>query len=167
MHALGILFAFLSTMDDQGGHNMATIDNPVILVVEDDPPVRDLLDDVLKDEGYAVVAVHDGATALQVITSLRVDLITLDLDLPGLTGSELLQILRTRKVQIPPVVVVTAEKPVRRKVRQMAQAVVLKPFDVDELVREVLRLLPRRTAHAQARLDQLNETLKERRAGRE
>ena len=68
---------------------MPTSDTPVVLVVEDDPPVRELLNEVLEDEGYSVVAVHDGATALQVIDSLRVDLITLDLDLPGLSGSEL------------------------------------------------------------------------------
>jgi len=121
-----------------------TINNPVVLVVEDDPPVRELLDDVLKDEGYAVVAVHDGTAALRVIDSLRVDLITLDLDLPGLTGSELLHMLRVRKVKIPPVVVITGQAPVRRQIKQMAQAVITKPFDVDELIQVVLQLLPER-----------------------
>src|ERR671917_2189641 len=102
---------------------MAATDKPVVLVVEDDPPVRELLDDVLHDEGYEVVAVHDGAIALQVIESLKVDLITLDLDLPGLTGSELLSLLQKRKIKIPPVVVVTGKIPVTHQIKQMAQAI--------------------------------------------
>jgi DNA-binding response OmpR family regulator len=114
--------------------------------------VRELLDDVLHDEGYEVVAVHDGAIALQVIESLKVDLITLDLDLPGLTGSELLNLLQKRKIQIPPVVVVTGKIPVKRQVKQMAQAVIMKPFDIDELVQVVLDLLPRDMTKARARL---------------
>jgi DNA-binding response OmpR family regulator len=121
---------------------MPTSDTPVVLVVEDDPPVRELLNDVLEGEGYAVVAVHDGTTALQVIDSLRVDLITLDLELPGLSGSDLLEILRKRKAQVPPVIVVSSIKPPRRRITQMAQVVLSKPFDVDEFLNAVLTLLP-------------------------
>lgn len=133
---------------------MAATEKPVVLVIEDDPPVRELLDDVLHDEGYEVVAVHDGSAALQVIDSLKVDLITLDLDLPGLTGSELLSLLQKRRIKIPPVVVVTGKVPVKRQIKQMAQAVVMKPFDIDELVQAVLELLPRDLPRARERLKQ-------------
>lgn len=134
---------------------MPTIETPVVLVVEDDPPVRGLLSDVLEGEGYEVVAVHDGSTALQVIASLQVDLITLDLDLPGLSGSDLLDVLRRRKVKVPPVIVVTSTKPVQRRVQQMAQRVINKPFDVDELLQGVLDLLPRRLPRAEAKLHEI------------
>lgn len=122
---------------------MTPSDTPVVLVVEDDPPVREFLDEVLDEEGYEVIVAHDGTMALRIIESLKVDLITLDLDLPGLTGSELLQVLRKRKAAIPPVVVITGQIPVRKQTRQMAQAVITKPFDVDDLIAAVLSLLPR------------------------
>ena len=134
---------------------MVTSDNPIVLVVEDDPPVRELLDDVLDEEGYEVVAVHDGVMALRVIESLKVDLITLDLDLPGLTGSELLQVLRKRKVKIPPVIVITGQVPVKRQLKQLAQAVIIKPFDVDDLIEAVLNLLPRRQSRVPASSDRV------------
>jgi DNA-binding response OmpR family regulator len=121
-----------------------TIDTPVVLIVEDDPPVRALLADVLEDEGYEVVAVHDGATALQVVDSIKVDLITVDLELPGISGIDMLDILRKRKIDRPPVIMVTSTKPVNRQIRQMAQAVITKPFDVDEFLQAVLDALPPR-----------------------
>lgn len=134
---------------------MERSDNPVVLVVEDDPPVRELLQDVLQDEGYEVVAAHDGTMALQIVSSLKVDLITLDLDMPGLTGSELIMVLRKRKIMMPPVVIVTGQIPVKRAIKQMAQAVITKPFDIDEFVGAVLDLLPRRLPRAEARLRSL------------
>jgi DNA-binding response OmpR family regulator len=121
---------------------MAQPDNPVILVVEDDPPVRELIDDVLREEGYDVVVAHDGASALRVLESLKVDLITLDLDLPGLTGSDFLRLLQRRKIKIPPVVMVTSHTPVGRQLRKMAQAVVAKPFDIDDLLASIMELVP-------------------------
>ena len=121
---------------------MAHTDNPVVLVVEDDPPVRELIDDVLQEEGYDVVAAHDGAAALRVLETLRVDVITLDLDLPGLTGSDFLRLLQRRKLHIPPVIVVTSHTPVSRQLRKMAQSVVAKPFDIDDLLAAIMELLP-------------------------
>jgi len=132
---------------------MAQADNPVVLVVEDDPPVRELIDDVLREEGYDVVAAHDGASALRVLESLKVDVITLDLDLPGLTGSDFLRLLQRRRVQIPPVIVVTSHTPVGRHVRKMAQSVVAKPFDIDDLVAAIVELLPRPRARHQRQVN--------------
>ncbi len=121
---------------------MVYTNNPVILVVEDDPPVRGLIDDVLREEGYDVVEAHDGAAALQVLDSLKVDVITLDLDLPGLTGSDFLRLLQRRKIKIPPVIVVTSHTPVTRQLRKMAQAVLAKPFDIDDLLAKIIELVP-------------------------
>jgi DNA-binding response OmpR family regulator len=122
---------------------MATTDIPLVLVIEDDPPVRALLDDVLQDEGYAVMTVHDGAAALRVLESVQVDLITLDLDLPGLTGDELLHMLERRKLRVPPVIMMTGGTPVPRAVKQLADRVLDKPFDIDDLMRAVRDVLPR------------------------
>src|SRR5215210_2255540 len=120
----------------------ASNNNPVVLVIEDDPPVRELLQDVLDEIDYEVVAVHDGSTALQVMRSLRVDLITLDLDLPGLTGSELLHVIHERVSAVPPIVIITSQAPISRELQAQAQSVVLKPFDVDDLISTIQQLLP-------------------------
>lgn len=121
---------------------MVQPNNPIVLVVEDDPPVRELIDDVLREEGYDVVGACDGASALRVLESIRVDVITLDLDLPGLTGSDFLHLLQRRKLPIPPVIVVTSHTPVARQLRKMAQAVIAKPFDIDDLLAKVIEFVP-------------------------
>ncbi len=121
---------------------MVQPNNPIVLVVEDDPPVRELIDDVLREEGYEVVGACDGASALRVLESIKVDVITLDLDLPGLTGSDFLRLLQRRKLPIPPVIVVTSHTPVGRQLRKMAQAVIAKPFDIDDLLAKVIEFVP-------------------------
>jgi DNA-binding response OmpR family regulator len=116
---------------------MTRTDNPVVLVVEDDPPVRELLRDVLGEIDFEVVAVADGSAALHLMRTVHVDLITLDLDLPGLTGSEFLQLIRTRTTRVPPVIIVTSTAPVSRELQAQADAVLTKPFDVDTLIAKV------------------------------
>jgi DNA-binding response OmpR family regulator len=120
----------------------APTNNPVVLVVEDDPPVRELLDDVLHEIGYEVVGVHDVRAALQLVRTIHVDLITLDLDLPGLHGSELLRVLQARARRMPPVIIITSDTPVSHELRDQVQAVVAKPFDVDDLIATIRSLLP-------------------------
>ncbi len=143
--ASSLLSMFLVCIKRQkGGPEMIKTDNPVVLVVEDDPPVRKLLNDVLQEEGYEVVAVHDGSAALRVLESLKIDMITLDLDLPGLTGSDVVNMLRQRKVNVPPIIVITSYTPVKSHLRRIVQAVLPKPFDVDDLLARVWQLLPRR-----------------------
>lgn len=119
-------------------------DNPVVLVVEDDPAVRELLDDVLGELDYEVVAVEDGGAALRTMRSVRIDLITLDLDLPGLSGDEFLGVIQGGERLLPPVVLITSDAPVSRGLQSKVQAVVHKPFDVDELIEVIRRLLPAR-----------------------
>lgn len=119
----------------------ARTDNPVVLVVEDDPSVRELLADVLDEVDYEVVAVPDGPAALRTMQVLRIDLITLDLDLPGLTGSELLRIIHERPQPVPPVIVITSSAPLSRELQSKVQGVMTKPFDVDDLISMIRKLL--------------------------
>lgn len=121
---------------------MARSDNPVVLVVEDDPAVRELLDDVLDEIDYEVIPASDGVAALKVMQSLRIDLITLDLDLPGLSGGEFLNVIQAREMMLPPVVLITSDAPVSRELHTKVQAVLHKPFDVDELIDIIRRILP-------------------------
>jgi two-component system, OmpR family, phosphate regulon response regulator PhoB len=119
------------------------VEHVIILVVEDDPLIRTLLTDVLTDEGYTVVAAENGDQALTAITTVWPVLMTLDLDLPGISGELILAELRRRdQSRELPVVVVTAKVPIAPDVRTLAQAIVPKPFDVDKLLSVIRGLVP-------------------------
>ncbi len=84
---------------------------------------------------------HDARAALQLMRTVRVELVTLDLDLPGLPGKEFVRILNERVRTPPPIIVITSEGPVSREVRAQVQAVVDKPFDVDDLIAKIRELV--------------------------
>lgn len=122
----------------------------VVLVVEADPPVRELLSDLLKDEGYDVVTAYDGEAARRLVAARRVDVVAIDLDAPEAAASALLPWGRVMGAE-PYIVALSSSQPPSREARQ-AHALVSKPFDVDELLSAVRRLLAaRRMAERSAR----------------
>lgn len=70
---------------------------PVLLVAEDDPAVGSLLQELFASEGYAVSVACQGAQVLAQLESTRVDLLLLDVRLPGLDGLELCRRLRAQE----------------------------------------------------------------------
>src|SRR5436190_9822897 len=78
---------------------------PTILVVDDEPGVRASLSGVLRDEGYTVEAVSTGEECLERVTRGAVDLIVLDVWLPGMDGLATLARLRERQVDAQVVLV--------------------------------------------------------------
>ena len=116
-----------------------------VLVVEDDPTLRDLITTVLEGEGFETVQVRDGKQALRAAHEIEPDAITLDLEIPGLDGRSVLRGLRDdARVREVPVVVVSAacETLTNQERRQVARALG-KPFQVPELVRAVSVALSR------------------------
>jgi DNA-binding response OmpR family regulator len=106
-----------------------------ILLVEDDPMIGEGVRAALRQEGYAVDWVRDGRVADTVLTTEHVDLLLLDLGLPGADGFEVLRRLRGRKSRIP-VVVITARDEVQDRVRGLdagADDYMVKPFSLEEL----------------------------------
>ena len=77
-----------------------TLSKPTILIVDDEPGVRTALSGVLRDEGYTVDAVSSGEACLERVTRGPVDLIVLDVWLPGMDGLATLGRLRERQRQI-------------------------------------------------------------------
>jgi len=114
-----------------------------VLVVEDEPPARDLLVAILRGDGYTVRAVDDGAAALDAAESFRPDLALLDGGLPGISGADLAS--RLRKTSDLPIIFVTgadSADAVHRGFRVGADDYITKPFDAEELswrVKAVLR----------------------------
>jgi CheY-like chemotaxis protein len=72
-----------------------------ILVVDDDPSLRQLLSLVLANSGYAVRSAHDGFSALAAIRTAVPDILLSDLYMPGMSGFELLSVVRRRFPNIP------------------------------------------------------------------
>jgi two-component system response regulator MprA len=109
-----------------------------ILVIDDEPMVREAVGRVLTSEGYAVAYAHDGADAIARLSADPPDAILLDLMMPGMNGRQFLSALRTELGLDLPVVVMTAVHGLgQRAISLGATDVVEKPFDVDELLNKV------------------------------
>jgi CheY-like chemotaxis protein len=110
---------------------------PRILVVEDDPDIRQLLQDCLQAKGYRIQTAVDGLRALDAVHAETFDGMILDIGIPSMDGMGVLQKIRRWDQQIP-IVMITASGTKELAVRAIsmgAQAYMLKPFDIDELNR--------------------------------
>ena len=121
-----------------------------LLVVEDDAMIGNAIRTGLRQDGYTVDWVRDGAAAELATAATAYDAILLDLGLPGKSGLELLA--HWRKQQNPvPVLIVTARDAVADRVRGLdtgADDYLVKPFDLDELAARLRALLRRRSGRA-------------------
>jgi DNA-binding response OmpR family regulator len=110
-----------------------------VLVVDDEPMVRDTLGQVLSDEGYNVDLAVDGETALDRVHAAKPDVILLDLMMPGMNGRQFLQTLRDDTTyENVPVLIMTAVHGLEVNLATFgASELVEKPFDVDELLNKV------------------------------
>ena len=126
-----------------------------LLLVEDDPMIGASVQRGLKQEGYSVDWVRDGAAAEGALADGVHELILLDLGLPRKSGLELLAALRRRGV-VTPVLVITARDSVADRVKGLdagADDYLVKPFDLDELSARVRALLRRQGGRASPVLD--------------
>jgi len=105
-----------------------------VLVVDDEPSVRDFLVDVVADAGYSVVAASDGVAALQLIDDgFRPQLVITDLRMPKLNGLELAGEIRSRFAAHPPAVAVMSADHRRLDRVDGVVAKLPKPFPVQML----------------------------------
>ncbi len=115
-----------------------------ILIVEDEPALRDTLSYNLKKDGYTVEAVGDGRSALESARRLKPDLIVLDLMLPEIDGFEVCRILR--REMITPILMLTARDDEIDRVVGLevgADDYLTKPFSMRELMARVKAQLRR------------------------
>ncbi len=117
----------------------------IALVVEDERDQRDLMCEFLEGAGWRVELAEDGVAGLGRVPMLRPDLILLDLAMPHLDGAGLLKMLRTTPQGSAVRVVVTTGHEVSDEVRGLADAVLVKPFDRETLLRVLAGLRPGRT----------------------
>jgi two-component system response regulator MprA len=119
-----------------------------ILIVDDEPAVRDALELALSCDGYDVDAAVNGREALDLVESASPDAVVLDVLMPQLSGLEVCRRLRTRGDRTP-VLMLTARDAVSDRVAGLdagADDYLVKPFALDELLARVRALLRRATA---------------------
>jgi two-component system, OmpR family, response regulator ResD len=115
-----------------------------ILVVDDEPTVREVVQHYLEREGYRVQAVKDGPTALAAFSANVPDLIVLDLMLPGVDGLEVCRQIRAK--DSTPIIMLTAKGHESDRIVGLelgADDYVIKPFSPRELVARVRSVLRR------------------------
>lgn len=109
--------------------------NRTIAVIDDDVYIGDMIERVLKKEGYLVLRAYSGTEALLLLDQKRPDLILLDLMLPGLSGEVILP-----KISDIPVIVISAKVDVQDKVKLLlngASDYLTKPFEIQELLARI------------------------------
>jgi DNA-binding response OmpR family regulator len=114
-----------------------------ILVVDDQEDIREMARLVLLDAGFLVETAASGEEALKRARDLDLDLVLLDINMPGLDGWATLKLLRAAASDLP-VAMFSVKSEVRDKMASLQDGAVdfiAKPFSVDELVRRVARIV--------------------------
>ncbi len=107
-----------------------------LLLIEDDKTLSEALAMVLRAEGYEVLAAQSGEAGLSLLAAADVDLVLLDLRLPGIQGHDVLRIIRRQTPHLP-VIVMTAhcQQDVRRELEELEiVALICKPFEAETIV---------------------------------
>ncbi|MCX7012316.1 MAG: response regulator [Candidatus Sumerlaeota bacterium] len=114
-----------------------------VLVVDDEPDIRELLKDMLELEGHSVETAEDGLQAQQMLSDKRFDLVITDLQMPRVDGMQLIQSIRALDPDLP-VIVMTAYPSMRSVIDVMKCGAVdflPKPFQMDNVLYTVRRTL--------------------------
>ena len=118
---------------------------PRVLVIEDDPGIRSLLEEVLTSGGLKVRLETDGEFAVEAVRAFKPDVILLDIGLPGVHGMAVLDALQADDILcMVPVVMISAwraESLIGRAFDNGAVDFLTKPFDMDELRASIYRVL--------------------------
>lgn len=125
-----------------------------ILVVEDDRGARRLTEDILLDAGYEPITASNGLEALDVMERKHVDLMILDVMMPGMDGFELLRQLRGNGFDLP-VLMLTAKQTlpdIKQGLRLGADDYMTKPADEEEMLLRIAALLRRAQAITERKL---------------
>ncbi|MEV4642310.1 response regulator [Actinoplanes sp. NPDC049548] len=106
-----------------------------VLVVDDDPAIRQLLSDVLELDGHEVHVAVDGADGVRAFASLRPDFVVLDVMMPHLDGYGVLRSIRVEAASAVPVLLLTAAPDCAARGRESGASYYLaKPFTADEVL---------------------------------
>jgi len=113
----------------------------LILIVDDDPGIRDVVSMTMEDEGFDSITAADGQEALDVLKELDghpPEAIILDMNMPRVNGWEFARRYRETDLPHAPIIVVTAGHDVRKRCEEIgADGCIGKPFELDHLIATV------------------------------
>jgi DNA-binding response OmpR family regulator len=116
-----------------------------IIIVEDQPAIADLLEEMLSIDGYQMIKIHSSTGALSVIRAENPDVVLLDIMMPDVSGLEVLRFMRREPgLQQIPVVIVSAKTlpaDIRSGLEAGATVYLTKPVDVNRLRRTVAEVI--------------------------
>ncbi|MCM3110831.1 response regulator transcription factor [Lederbergia lenta] len=118
--------------------------NRVILIVEDEVGIRELIQLFLQKKGYHVLTAKDGTEALPIVESQKIDIILLDIEMPGSNGFEVCEQIRQQTKA--PVVFVSCKKETADRIKGLkvgGDDFITKPFDFHELEARIQAILRR------------------------
>ncbi len=131
----------------QPAHKLQNEMTPTILIVEDEAPIREMLNFTLTREGFKVIEAEDVAQAQARISDSAPDLVLLDWMLPGVSGVELARRLRREeRTRAMPIIMLTARTEEENRIQGLevgADDYVTKPFSPRELVARIRAVLRR------------------------
>lgn len=116
-----------------------------VMIVEDEPDLNEMINLMMKKEGFETEAAKDGQEFLDKIDRFKPDLVTLDVMMPGLTTKEIMEKLKEKDVN-PKIILLTVVRfsdDEKKRIYQMGNIVdyVKKPFDFDDLTTAVKKHL--------------------------
>jgi DNA-binding response OmpR family regulator len=114
-----------------------------ILYVDDDPALRSIVDDHLREAGFRITTAEDGDVALQLLENERFDLVILDIQMPRMSGIQVLQTMQARDIR-PRVIMLTGVNDMDAAVGSVklgANDYLTKPFEFEQLVSSIRRVL--------------------------
>jgi len=107
------------------------------MVIDDDPEIGRTFEVILQAEGYQVITTSDGATAIAMVRRRRIDVVMLDLAMPGMDGMTVLRALREISPRVPIIIISAYVNPDTEALarRLGATHVIAKPPEIGELLR--------------------------------
>ncbi len=111
----------------------------IFLIVEDEPALSELFFQILEDEGHQVIICNNGEAALALIRETPPDIILLDLNLPGMSGNQVLENLSEINPEIP--VIITSAYVSNLNLTPQVKEILEKPFSIATLLETVRKYI--------------------------
>ena len=139
---IGGNWRFKKELLDEWIAKQSTVVEGSVLVVDDDPAVREMLSDVITEQKFKVVAVENGERAIAELERQHFDLVFLDLVLPGMSGPETLSAIKKKNEKaIVAIITGYGDDPIAMEAMSLGPLLMIrKPFKIDDII-EVLSIM--------------------------
>jgi len=118
---------------------------PRILVVDDDEPILRLMGSILSEFNFEPVTAMSGPEAIGKADQIKLDLILLDMNMPGMNGREVIERLRSDGAPAVPILILSGEPVSKHEWEEVgADGAIQKPFDLNDLLGKIRQHLPAR-----------------------